>query len=155
MHLASGEVTEPLLLHKRRVSSDQERGLAPVLCCTDCHAAFRSQTPKLCKYKLANDLWLGRWDPLFRSANLSHQMLLALGRVVTTKVVLRPDGHRNREAQDDNKWDFLFHQSGMIGSAIIFPNATCGEALQRFPPEKVNDTFAVSFLTSATNGKSS
>ena len=136
LHSASGDVTEPLLLHKRRVSSDQERGLAPVLCCTDCHAAFRSDSPVLCKYSLANDLWLGRWDPLFSSANLSHQMLLALARVVSTKVVLRPDGHRSNEGQDDNKWDFLFHQSGMIGSAIIFPNATCGEVCSTFRRKK-------------------
>ena len=47
----------------------------------------------MCKYALANHLWLGRWDPLFREANLCHQMLLALARVVTTKVVLRPEGH--------------------------------------------------------------
>ena len=36
-----------------------------------------------------------------------------------------------------------------------FPNATCGEALQHFPPTKVNDTFAVSFLTISANEKSS
>jgi len=98
---------------------------------------------------------LGRWDPLFRVANLAHQMLLALARVVSTKVVLRPDGRRKEDAQEDNKWDFLFHQSGMIGSGILFPNATCGEALQHFPPTKVNDTFAVSFLTTSANEKSS
>ena len=61
----------------------------------------------LCKYSLANDLWLGRWDPLLRMANLAHQMLLALARVVTTKVVLRPDGRRKEDAQEDNKWGDL------------------------------------------------
>ena len=107
----------------------------------------------------ANTAWqmISGWvdGPLLRCANLSHQMLLALARVVCTKIVLRPDGHRSKEGQEDNKWDFLFHQSGMIGFAILFPNATCGEALQHFPPEKVDDTFAVSFLTNAANGKSS
>ena len=43
----------------------------------------------------------------------------------------------------------------MIGSGILFPNAACGEALQRFPPKKITDTFAVSFLTTSVNANSS
>ena len=75
-----------VLLHKRRVSVAQALGEEPVLMCSDCYEAFEPSSPWLCKYALANDLWLGRWDPLFRRANLSHQMLLALARVVLTKV---------------------------------------------------------------------
>ena len=81
---------------------------------------FRSDTPWLFKYSLANDLLLGRCDPLFRSSNLSHQMLLALASVVCTKVVLRPDGHRIRDGQEDNTRGFLFFQFGMIGFAMFF-----------------------------------
>ena len=115
--------------------------------CPDCKEAFQGAKPWLCKYALANDLWLGRWDPLFRDANLSHQMLLALARVVTTKIVLRPDGSRNTSSDSTANWDFLFHQSGIIGTAILFQNADCGPALRHFPPEKINDSFAVSFVT--------
>ena len=114
--------------------------------CSDCYEAFEPARPWLCKVALANDLWLGRWDPLFRRANLSHQMLLALARIVTTKVVLRPDGQSAAQGQTGDKWDFLFHQSGMVGSAIVFPNASCGESLDSFPPADVSDTFAVSFV---------
>ena len=69
-----------VLLHKRRVTEEQAAGRAPVHVCADCKEAFEGKKtePWLCKYALANDLWLGRWDPLFRDANLSHQMLLAL-----------------------------------------------------------------------------
>ena len=84
----------------------------------------------MCKYALANDLWLGRWDPLFRDANLAHQMLLALARIVTTKIVLRPDGAQTSHTSPASNWDFLFHQSGMIRSAVLFQNADCGSALK-------------------------
>ena len=101
----------------------------------------------MCRYSLANDMWLGRWDPAFRGANLSHQMLLALARTVTTKVVLRPEGTKKTDQGTANKSDFLFHQSGIIGSAILFPNANCGAALESFPaPGGISKTFAVSFV---------
>ena len=117
-----------VLLHRRRVSEAQARGDEEVHICDDCHVAFKAPRPSLCKYALANQLWLGRWDPLFRNANLSHQMLLALARVVTTKVVLRPQGRAVSKSDATPSWDFLFHQSGMIGSAILFGNASCTKA---------------------------
>ena len=110
------------------------------------HEAFKSKKPQMCKYALAHHLWLGRWDPLFRNANLSHQMLLALARIVTTKVVLRPEGRTTTRSGEKPSWDFLFHQSGMIGSAILFGNASCTKALESFPPQSVSDSFAVSFV---------
>ena len=77
-----------VLLHKRRVTEAQAAGEEAAHICKDCKDAFQRCNPQLCKYALANDLWLGRWDPLFRDANLSHQMLLALARIVITKIVL-------------------------------------------------------------------
>jgi hypothetical protein len=139
---------EPLLLlHKRRVNDQQRRGDAPVFVCEDCHDAFSLKQPRMCRFALANHMWLGRWLPLFRDANLSHQMLLALARVVTTKVVLRPEGNtRQRTGDNTSAWDFLFHQSGMIGSAILFGNGSCKHALEHFPPSEVQGEFAVSFV---------
>lgn len=139
-----------VLLHKRRVTDAQAAGEVAVRACLDCKVAFEGEAPWLCKYALANDLWLGRWDPLFRDANLSHQMLLALARVVTTKIVLRPDRAKQSSSSPTPNWDFLFHQSGIIGTAILFQNGDCGPALQRFPPDKINDSFAVSFVAAAT-----
>ena len=74
-------------------------------------------------------------------------MLLALARTVTTKVVLRPEGRTKTSSGQEPSWDFLFHQSGMIGSAILFGNASCTKALQSFPPQSVGDAFAVSFVS--------
>ena len=136
-----------VLLHKRRVDDDQRLGRKEVLVCQDCHEAFSPKKPYLCRFALANHLWLGRWDPLFRNSNLTHQMLLALARIVTTKVVLRPEGNlKSSSGGSSATWDFLFHQSGMIGSAILFGNASCKKALTRFPPASVQGEFAVSFV---------
>ena len=72
--IASTESSVLVLLHKRRVSESQRVGEEPVAVCPDCFDSFFSDAPWLGKYALANDLWLGRWDLLFRNANLAHQM---------------------------------------------------------------------------------
>jgi hypothetical protein len=136
-----------LLLHKRRINEQQRRGEAPAFVCEDCHDAFGLKQPRMCRFALANHMWLGRWLPLFRDANLSHQMLLALARIVTTKVVLRPEGNTaTRTGDGAPSWDFLFHQAGMIGSAILFGNASCKHALEHFPKDSCQGEFAVSFV---------
>ncbi len=100
----------------------------------------------MCKYALAHHLWLGLLDPLFRNTNLSHQMFLALARIVTTNIVLRPEGRATTRSGEKPIWDFFFHQSGMIGSAILFGNASCTKALASFTPQSVSNSFAVSFV---------
>ena len=146
LRIGSTDTFQLVLMHKRRVSEAQASGERPVLVCEDCKGAFALRQPRVCRFAAANHLWLGRNDPLFRSANLSHQMLLALARVVTTKVVLRPEGYDKQRSGDGPTWDFLFHQTGMVGSAILFGNASCKEAMERFPPTSVKDAFAVTFL---------
>ena len=37
----------------------------------------------------------------------------------------------------------------MIGTAILFQDADSGPAMQEFPPDKITDSFAVSFVTHA------
>ena len=135
-----------LLLHRRRVSDAQAKGTRAVLVCGECKESFGHRKPWLCKYALANDLWLGKWVPLLRNANLTHQMLLARARLVTTKVVLRPEQKDNTSSIDTASWDFLFHQSGMIGSAILFQNANCGKALSEFPSASFGRSLAVTFV---------
>ena len=141
-----GGATKRALLHKRRIETKHLTGTAPSNVCADCFDAFSADNPWLCKYCLANDMWLGRWAPIFRNANVTHQMLMALARIVTTKIVLRPEGRASQAAGAENRWDFLFHQAGMIGSAILFPNADCGDAMRQYPPESMGESFAVSFV---------
>ena len=141
-----GGARKRVLLHKRRIETKHLTGTAPSNVCADCFDAFSADNPWLCKYCLANDMWLGRWAPIFRNANVTHQMLMALARIVTTKIVLRPEGRASQAAGAENRWDFLFHQAGMIGSAILFPNADCGDAMRQYPPESMGESFAVSFV---------
>ena len=141
-----------VLLHKRRVNEQQRLGEAPAFVCEDCYDAFSLKQPHMCRFALANHLWLGRWLPLYRNANLSHQMLLALARIVTTKVVLRPEGNtRSKTGEGGFSWDFLFNQAGMIGTAILFGNASCTEAMHEFPKDSVKGEFAVSFVGKLTH----
>ncbi|CAE7026696.1 unnamed protein product [Symbiodinium sp. CCMP2592] len=114
----------PVLLHKRRVTAEMTRGDVPAAVCEDCVEAFSGKKPWLCKYALANDLWLGRPDPLLWKANMTHDMCLALARTVATKVVLRAGGASQTENSNrpSHSWDFVFQQSGLVGSAVVFHN---------------------------------
>ena len=134
------------LLLKRRVPEAARRGSEPVPVCDDCFDAFSPLRPWLCKYALPNDLWWGRLDPFFQAANLVHELCLALARAVAMKIVLRPGGNTGvapTASSDTRKWDFLFHQSGYVGSAVLFHNGDAKEAIGALPPQKLNDAFAI------------
>ena len=145
-----GSCTVPLLLHRRRVSSGQAAGHTPVYSCMDCYYAFKTEKPRSSKWSLVNDLWIGRWPRFFSDANISHQMLLALARIVSTKVVHRPMAKVLRGGIDnENGWDFFSQQDCMVGSTILFPNTQCGNILHKFPPRRVVDNFAINFVVSS------
>ena len=136
-----------VLLHKRRVSAAAARGEEPVYVCIDCHQAFAPKKPRLCKFALANDLWLGRIDPLLWEANMTHEMCLALARTVATKVVLRAGGAQTAQAATEQQWDHVYQQTGYVGSSVLFHNGDAKHALQSLPPEKLNDALAITFCT--------
>jgi hypothetical protein len=146
VNMGSKESPVLVLLHKRRVPEAARNGSEPVPVCDECFEAFSPQTPWLCRYALPNDLWWGRFDPLLRAANLAHELCLALARAVAMKVVLRPSGSSGvapAANSDTSKWDFLFHQSGYVGSAVLFHNGDAKEAIGALPPQKLNDAFAI------------
>ena len=106
--------TTKVLMHKRRVSRAACEGKEPVWCCAHCYSAYKKEKPKqLAKYALSNYLWLGRHLPLFREASLGHQLLLALGRVVSTKVYLSSRGVEETVRQNAKTWRQRFLQSGI------------------------------------------
>ena len=136
-----------VLLHKRRVTQDMACGRCPTLVCQDCWRAFSPKKPQMCRYALANDMWLGRIDPLLWQANMTHEMCLALARTVATKVVLRAGGAQQTGGNNGHQWDHAFHQSGYVGSAVVFHNGDAKHALDTLPPQKLNDAFAITFCT--------
>ena len=65
------------------------------------------------KFCLANWNWLGRHEPLLRDNTLGHQLLLAIGQVVSTKVYLPIQGKDQGVRQAQTSWRQKFLQSWM------------------------------------------
>ena len=90
-------------------------------------------------------------DSLFREASLGHQLLLALGRVVSTKVYLSSRGVEETVRQNAKTWRQRFLQSGIQGTGIVFSNGSLDEAMKTpmssFPPsaQEMQDTFVAVF----------
>ena len=65
---------------------------------------------------------------------MAHQLLLALARVVSTKVYLSSKGVGETARQHATTWRQRFLQSGVQGTSIVFRNASTHEALTGFRP---------------------
>ena len=145
-----GQPTESLvLMHKRRVTAAALRGEEPVCVCEDCHAEFRKDDPEAtnAKFCLANWNWLGRHEPLLRDTTLGHQLLLAIGRVVSTKVYLSSKGLDESVRQAQTSWRQKFLQSGIQGTAIVYGNGSTDDAMRSFPasPDVMQECFVAVF----------
>ncbi|CAK0838914.1 unnamed protein product [Prorocentrum cordatum] len=123
-----------ILLHKRRVPPEALEGKVPVKVRDDCRRDLWSDHPKVPLMALVNDLWLGRHHPLLRKAALAHQMLLALGRVASTKIYLSSKGADKAVRQEQQSWRQKFLQYAMQGTAIVFGNGNVDHATRSFPP---------------------
>ena len=88
----------------------------------------------MAKHALSNFLWIGRHPPLFRGTSLGHQLLLALGRVVSQKVYLSSTGVEEPVRQHATTWRHRFLQSGIQGTGIVFGNGSLDQAMASFPP---------------------
>jgi len=149
-----GEWTsKKVLMHKRRVSEDHLNGTAKAKVCADCYEAFWKASPTLSKWSLSNYNWLGRHLPIFRDATLGHQLLLALGRVVSTKVYLSSKGVDVVTRQHNQSWRKKFLQQGMSGTAIVYGNGSADDAMASFPPEDdvLQDSFMAVFTGPETD----
>ena len=141
------ETTTKILLHKRRVPPEALAGEAPVNVCSPCRTALWAKRPTVPKLALINDLWFGRHPPMFQCANLAHQLLLALGRVVSTKLYLSSKGADTAVRQEKESWRQKFLQYAIQGTSIVFGNGKVDQAMRSFPPEPdmVKDTFVAVF----------
>jgi len=141
------DVTTLVLMHKRRAPEATLRGETPVCVCAGCYSALKGKRPTMPRQALANFLWLGRHPPLLREARLGHALLLALGRVVSTKVYLSSKGRDESARQHTMNWRHKFLQQGMQGTAVVFGNGDSGKALGEFPPsaDVLQDSFVAVF----------
>ena len=82
-----------------------------------------------------------------RGATLGHQLLLALGRVVSTKVYLSSKGQDVVTRQHQQSWRKKFLQHGMSGTAIVYGNGRADDAMASFPPDDtvLQDSFIAVF----------
>ena len=134
-------------MHKRRVTEEHRNETAEAKVCEDCVEAFWEPTPTLSKWCLSNYNWLGRHPDIFRNATLGHQLLLALGRVVSTKVYLSSKGVDVVTRQHQQSWRKKFLQQGMSGTAIVYGNGSADDAMASFPPDDnvLQDSFMAVF----------
>ena len=121
--------TRKVLMHKRRITAEHLKGETPANVCADCYEAFWKAKPTLSKWCFSNFNWLGRLLPLFKDATLGHQLLLALGRVVSTKVYLSSKGVDVVTRQLQQSWRKKFLQHGMSGTAIVYGNGSADDAM--------------------------
>ena len=78
---------------------------------------------------------------------MTHEMCLALAKTVATKVVLRAGGAQQNGSSNGNQWDAAFHQSGYVGSSVLFHNGDARHAVESLPPRQLNDAMAITFCT--------
>lgn len=91
--------------------------------------------------------WVRTDFPKSTQASLGHQLLLALGRVVSTKVYLSSKGTNQPTRQHLESWRHKFLQQGMSGTSIVYGNGNVDDAMRSFPPtaEVLQDTFVAVF----------
>lgn len=136
-----------LFLHKRRVSQKAACGDQTILVCRDYHAAFSAKQPRLCKFSLANALWLDRPDPSLWEAKMTHEMCLSLARTGATAST-EPVGGKQRDAvRASSPHHCEFQQAGYVGSSIVFHNGDAKHALDTLPAAQFNDSLAIAFCT--------
>ena len=96
---------------------------------------------------LANHNWLGRLcgvqQKLSKPEYLGHRLLMSLARVVTTKVVWRPDTQTHEVGS--HIWHDAFRAKGLKGSGICVDNAR-RTSTELFPPASLGDSFVAVFV---------
>ena len=81
-----------ILMHRRRVSDASMNGETLVWVCTCRWVAQKGEQAHMPKFALATCLWLGRHLPMFRNADLAHQMF----RKARTKLFPTHPAHGER-----------------------------------------------------------
>ena len=122
------------LLHRKvfRIVVDEKTGeevadrdqWVPV--CEDCHTALTGLRPRMPKFALANDLWMGAMPAPLRSLSVGSWMLLPLGRAAIRRYNCSNDAGTWRPADQRIK--------GFVGNVCTFPQADGGKLATSLPP---------------------
>ena len=120
------------LLH-RKAFQVKEDGTAmshqKVPICGHCHAALSREEPRMPKFALPNDLWIGKLPKALRGLSEAAWILLALARVSV---------RRYNCLNDSGKWLPKDQQiKAIVGNVCAYPQADGGSVLQDMPPSPV------------------
>ena len=129
--------SEPLLLHKRRITNAMKEGSARANLCHDCYKSLTKQTPEMPTCALANGRWLGRHQEIMRSMPCGHRLLLQVRRVILTRVIFTNDVK--------NPWERSHSQKGLDGVTVVVQQASAVERVLEYPPKDLGETFQAVF----------
>ena len=98
----------------------------PVPICDDCRSALGAPVPKMPKFALANDLWMGKLPQCLAKMNLGSKALLPLVRGLIRRYnCILDSGYLPRDELT----------KGYVGNTVAFPQADGGAILHALPPQ--------------------
>ena len=100
--------------------------LVPI--CSECRGSLSGQQPKMPKYALANDLWMGKLPVPLGRLSLGSRLLLPLLRGVIRRYNCLTDSGKWRPSDQCIK--------GFIGNVVAFPQADGGKPVLSLPPSE-------------------
>ena len=115
--------------------------------CLECRCALQGQKPKMPKYSLANDLWMGKEPAVFTKLSVGARMLLPLARSVI---------RRYNCLNDSGKWmPYEQRIKGFVGNVVAFPQSDGGAVLNSLPPTAASmiDSLVIAFAGSVEDLK--
>jgi len=104
------------------------RCLYKVPICEDCHGTLTDTVPRLPKFSLANDLWLGCVPLPLASLSEGALLPLASARALIRRYTCKPDSGIMQERCQYIK--------GYVGNVCAFPQADGGLVLLSLPPNQ-------------------
>ncbi len=105
--------------------------------CMECRDDLCCNSPRLPKFSLANDFWIGREHPEYQNLSMATKWLLSLGRACYTKILLGKGAPETRA-------------QGLTGNTIFLAQPNPGQALLQLPPatDALVDSVVVAFTRS-------
>ncbi len=142
------------LLHKKVFRFVERRGVdgraevvadpsQKVPVCVDCRCALAGRTPRMPKFGLANDLWIGRLPAVLARLRLGGRLLLPLARGLI---------RRYNCLDDSGRWkpqDQCIH--GFRGNVVAYPQADGGKLVCELPPQAGDMVESVSIVLAGSD----
>jgi ASC-1-like (ASCH) protein len=120
---------QPWLLHRKAFRVTDTGVALPhqrVPVCGSCHGALSREEPRMPKFSLPNDLWIGKLPRVLRGLSEAAWLLLSLARVSIRRYNCLTDSGRRMPSDQQIK--------AIVGNVCAYPQADGGCLLQAMPP---------------------